>query len=80
MTTQQIFCAIEQGVATITLDNPPVNVVTLTLSRQLGQTLDALAANDEVRAVICEALVQKPFAPAPTSESLSSSNSCRRAR
>lgn len=61
MTTQQVFCAIESGVATITLDNPPVNVVTLTLSRQLGETLDALTANDDVRAVILRGAGTKAF-------------------
>lgn len=61
MTTQQVLCAIENGVATITLDNPPVNVVTLPLSRQLGETLDSLAANNDVRAVILRGAGTKAF-------------------
>ncbi|MGO4308074.1 enoyl-CoA hydratase/isomerase family protein [Cupriavidus sp. RAF12] len=61
MTTQQVFCSVESGVATITLDNPPVNVVTLTLSRQLGETLDTLAENDDVRAVILRGAGTKAF-------------------
>jgi enoyl-CoA hydratase/carnithine racemase len=52
---------IEDGIATVTLNNPPLNVVTLTLSRQLGEALDALAANDEVRAVIVTGDGEKAF-------------------
>lgn len=61
MTTQQIACAIDNGIATLTLNNPPVNVVTLTLSRQLGEALAALATNDEVRAVIVRGAGARAF-------------------
>jgi len=42
----------DDGVALVELNNPPLNLVTLDLTRQLGETLDALAADDAVRAVI----------------------------
>ena len=40
------------GVALVELDNPPLNLVTLDLTRRLGETLDALAADEAVRAVV----------------------------
>ncbi|MDB5853709.1 MAG: 3-hydroxypropionyl-coenzyme dehydratase [Herminiimonas sp.] len=58
---KQVLCEIEAGIATITLCNPPMNVVTLTLSRQLGETLEALAADDTVRAVIVTGSGAKAF-------------------
>ncbi len=39
-------------IATLTLDNPPLNVVTLGLTRQLSQYLDDLAVDTDVRAVV----------------------------
>jgi enoyl-CoA hydratase/carnithine racemase len=52
MSNKQILTEIQDGIATITLNNPPLNVVTLTLSRELGETLDMLSVNDAVRAVV----------------------------
>jgi enoyl-CoA hydratase len=46
MSNNQISCDIQDRVATLTLNNPPLNVVTLTLSRELGEALDTVAAND----------------------------------
>jgi enoyl-CoA hydratase len=61
MSDKQVLCEIQNGVATITLNNPPLNVVTLMLSRQLGEVLDALAANDGVRVVIVTGSGDKAF-------------------
>ncbi|WP_454736080.1 enoyl-CoA hydratase/isomerase family protein [Cupriavidus necator] len=61
MNKQQVKCSVESGVATITLDNPPVNVVTLTLSRELGEVLTSLEADDTVRAVILRGAGSKAF-------------------
>lgn len=52
MSTDFVLCSINEGVATVTLNNPPMNVVTLGLTQALGQTLDRLAADDAVRAVV----------------------------
>lgn len=40
------------GVAVVELNNPPLNLVTLDLTRQLGEVLDAVASDGSVRAVI----------------------------
>ena len=61
MSTEQILVRIENGIATIALNNPPLNVVTLTLTRELGEALDALAADDAVRAVIVTGSGDKAF-------------------
>lgn len=52
MNTEPVLCSMNEGIAIITLNNPPMNVVTLDLTRALGQTLDRLATDDAVRAVI----------------------------
>jgi enoyl-CoA hydratase/carnithine racemase len=61
MNANQVLTQIEDGIATITLNNPPLNVVTLRLSRELGETLDLLAADDGVRAVIVTGSGEKAF-------------------
>lgn len=61
MNKQQVKCSVESGVATITLDNPPVNVVTLTLSRELGEVLTSLEGDETVRAVILRGAGSKAF-------------------
>ncbi len=38
-----IHCQVEDGVAVLTLNNPPLNLVTLDLTRQLSHALDRLA-------------------------------------
>ncbi len=47
-----VRCSVSGGVATLTLDNPPLNVVFRGLTVALGQVLDVLAADDAVRAVV----------------------------
>jgi enoyl-CoA hydratase len=61
MSNNQILNSIQDGIATITLNNPPLNVVTLRLSRELGETLDALATNNDVRAVIVTGSGERAF-------------------
>ncbi|MCP5150098.1 MAG: enoyl-CoA hydratase/isomerase family protein [Ectothiorhodospiraceae bacterium] len=48
----EVRTRVENGVAVVELDNPPMNVVTLTLTRTLDGLLDELAASDEVRALV----------------------------
>ena len=43
---------IEDGVALVRLDNPPLNLFTHELTRQLGVVLETIGADDTVRAVV----------------------------
>jgi enoyl-CoA hydratase/carnithine racemase len=52
MSQQPILCDIRSGVATLTLNNPPLNLVTLELTRALSQTLDELARDHAVRVLV----------------------------
>jgi enoyl-CoA hydratase/carnithine racemase len=47
-----IRVAVTDAVAVLTLVNPPLNLVTLELTRRLGETLDALAADAGVRVLV----------------------------
>ena len=47
-------CEVENGVAVITMDRPPLNLLTYTLLRELWEVLDLLAADKDMRAVIQE--------------------------
>ncbi|REE07403.1 enoyl-CoA hydratase/carnithine racemase [Paraburkholderia sp. BL27I4N3] len=61
MNNEQVLCEVHDGVATLLLNNPPLNVVTLGLTRALGAALDSLAANDAVRAVIVTGTGERAF-------------------
>lgn len=61
MDNQQIVCDVNGPVATITLNNPPLNVVTLTMSRQLHERLSTLAADPAVRVLILAGAGQRAF-------------------
>lgn len=50
-----------EGVALVELNNPPLNLVTLELTRRLGETLEALAADRAVRAVVVAGAGAKAF-------------------
>lgn len=45
-------CKIEEGVALVTLDHPPVNALTPELLAELNSTFDSLAKNETVKAVV----------------------------
>lgn len=47
-----VLCAVESGVATLTLNNPPLNVVTLALTGALDAALDQVERSEDVRAII----------------------------
>lgn len=51
----------DPGVALLELNNPPLNLVTLDLTRQLGERLDALASDDSVRAVVVAGAGNRAF-------------------
>jgi enoyl-CoA hydratase/carnithine racemase len=52
---------IHDGVATVTLENPPLNLVTLALTRALSETLDALAADPGVRVLVLTGAGDRAF-------------------
>ncbi|NYE26742.1 enoyl-CoA hydratase/isomerase family protein [Pigmentiphaga litoralis] len=56
-----VRCTFDAGVAQITLDNPPLNVVNRRLTEALGRTLEALAAEDAVRAVVVTGAGSRAF-------------------
>ncbi|MCB2054025.1 MAG: enoyl-CoA hydratase/isomerase family protein [Geminicoccaceae bacterium] len=52
MSTDLVDCTIEAGVATLTLNNPPLNLVTLELTARLDERLAELERNDAVRVLV----------------------------
>jgi len=52
MTMDLLQIEIADGVALLTLNNPPMNLVSLELTRQLSETLDRLAQDKAVRALV----------------------------
>jgi enoyl-CoA hydratase len=52
MTSDPILVAISEGVGVLTLNNPPMNLVTLALTRRLTAALEQLGADPRVRALV----------------------------
>ncbi len=52
MTDPLIITAIDGAVATITINNPPKNVLTIPLMDALGKAVDVLAKDDSVKAIV----------------------------
>ena len=61
VSTDPIRCTVSDGVATIVLDNPPLNVVTRPLTLALGAALDALERDDTVRVVVVTGAGERAF-------------------
>jgi enoyl-CoA hydratase len=61
MSAEPVLCRIEDGVAVVTLNNPPLNVVTLELTRQLEGTLDRLAADPAARVLVLTGAGERAF-------------------
>lgn len=61
MTAEPVLCSIEDGVATVTLNNPPLNLVTLDLTAKLNALLDSLAADPAVRVLVLAGAGEKAF-------------------
>jgi len=59
--TPLVLDEIHDGVATVTLNNPPLNLVTLELTRALSGTLDRLADDDRVRALVLTGAGKRAF-------------------
>jgi len=56
-----VRCTVREGVAVLTLDNPPLNVVFRGLTEALGRLLDQLAADDGVRALVVTGAGERAF-------------------
>ena len=54
MTTiaEYLSCTVDNGVATLVLNHPPVNALTLSILTQLEAALDGLAKDDRVKVII----------------------------
>jgi enoyl-CoA hydratase len=61
MSADLILCRIEDGVAVLTLDNPPLNLVTLELTRALDRMLDRVAGDPAVRALVLTGAGERAF-------------------
>ena len=61
MTASLVTCAIENGVALVTLNNPPLNLVTTELTRQLNETVARLASDPAVRVMVLTGSGAKAF-------------------
>jgi enoyl-CoA hydratase/carnithine racemase len=61
MSTDRIRVAVADGVAELTLDNPPMNLVTLALTRQLDAALTRLAEDTDVRALVVTGAGERAF-------------------
>ena len=61
MSEQLVLCRVEEGVAVVTLNTPPLNVVTLELTRQLERTLDRLATDPAARVLVLTGAGERAF-------------------
>ncbi len=61
MSTEPVLCTIEGGIATVTLNNPPLNLVTLELTKQLDELLDRIAADPAVRVLVLTGAGERAF-------------------
>ena len=56
-----ILVDVRDGVAVVTLNNPPLNVVTLALTRALNETLDRLANDPGARVLVLTGAGERAF-------------------
>jgi enoyl-CoA hydratase len=61
MPAEPVLCEVDGGVAVVTLANPPLNLVTLELTRALDETLDRLSGNPEVRTLVVTGAGERAF-------------------
>jgi enoyl-CoA hydratase len=61
MNADLIDCRVEDGVAIVTLNNPPLNLVTLELTRGLDRVLDRLAADRDARVLVLTGAGERAF-------------------
>ena len=58
---EPILCTIDEGVAIVTINNPPLNLVTLELTRRLNDCITRLAGDDAVRVLVLTGAGSKAF-------------------
>ena len=63
---QKLRIEIDGGVATIFLTNPPMNVMTLGMRRELDEALTSLEADPAIGAVVLQGTVNALSEQAPT--------------
>lgn len=56
-----VQCEIRDGIATVTLNNPPLNLVTLELTQALKQTVAELAGDSAVRVMVLTGAGERAF-------------------
>src|SRR5262245_50421886 len=61
MTNSSVLYAIEDGVAVVTLNNPPLNLVTLEMTRELNTLVSRLAFDPGVRVMVLAGSGTKAF-------------------
>jgi len=61
MSDDHLQCRIEDGLAIVTLNNPPLNLVTVEMTRRLDELLAELAADGSVRALLLHGAGEKAF-------------------
>src|SRR6202049_361169 len=61
MPAQSVKSPPEAGVAPATLDNPPLNLVTLAMTRELDALVSRLAADPDVRVMVLTGSGEKAF-------------------
>ena len=62
MTAEPVLTSVrDDGVAVLTLNNPPMNLVTLELTRQLNRRLDELAADPAARVLVVTGAGDRAF-------------------
>jgi enoyl-CoA hydratase len=61
MPEEPVLCTVDAGVALVTLNNPPLNLVTLELTRHLNALVTRLAADAAVRILVLTGSGTKAF-------------------
>jgi enoyl-CoA hydratase len=61
MPSDPILCTVSAGVAVVTLNNPPLNLVTLEMTRQLNETVKQLTEDPQVRVMVITGAGEKAF-------------------
>lgn len=61
MPSPSVKSTLEDGVALVTLDNPPLNLVTLEMTRELDALVSRLAADPAVRVMVLTGSGEKAF-------------------
>ena len=56
-----VLTEVQDGVAVVTLNNPPLNLVTLDLTVQLERAIDDLAADPEARVLVLTGASDRAF-------------------